>query len=70
MSHSVNARIDTDVHELIRKVAKARGEDVSSFVRRSILSELARLSYLPPEQGKALGLEKSNNDTHHRPQAT
>lgn len=60
MSHFVAARIDPAVHELVKKVAMARGEDVSSFVRRSVLLELARLSFLPPEQGKALGLGRES----------
>jgi uncharacterized protein (DUF1778 family) len=63
LSHAVNARVDSDIYELLRKISKARGEDVSSFVRRSILSELARLSYLDSEQEKALGLPTERGDT-------
>ena len=40
--------------QLIRKVAVARGENVSDFIRRSTRKELARLSYLSPEDKKAL----------------
>ncbi len=41
----------------LREVSRARGEDVSDFVRRAILKELASLGYLPIEQKKALGME-------------
>lgn len=44
---------DGDI-ELIRKIRKARGEDVSDFVRRSVKKELARLSFLSDEEKKAL----------------
>ncbi|MEM3550824.1 MAG: hypothetical protein QXV01_07015 [Candidatus Bathyarchaeia archaeon] len=40
--------------QLIKKVAKARGEDLSDFVRRAVKRELARLSYLSDEEKKAL----------------
>jgi len=43
--------------ELLKKVCKARGEDVSDFVRRSVRKELARLCYLSDEDKKALGVE-------------
>lgn len=42
---------------LLKQVAKARGEDLSDFVRRAVKMELARLSFLSPEERKALGLE-------------
>ncbi len=40
--------------QLIKKVARARGEDLSDFVRRAVKRELARLSYLSDEEKKAL----------------
>jgi len=43
--------------ELIKKVCKARGEQVSDFVRRSVRKELARLNYLSEEEKKALEVE-------------
>jgi len=43
--------------ELIKKVSKARGEDLSSFVRRAVYRELATLSFLSEEQKKALGIQ-------------
>jgi len=44
--------------ELIKQVSKARGEDLSDFVRRSILKELASLSFLSEDQKKALGIKE------------
>jgi uncharacterized protein (DUF1778 family) len=48
------ARMDEKEVQLIKKVAKARGEDLSDFVRRAVKKELARLSYLTDEEKKAL----------------
>ena len=42
---------------LLEKVCKARGEDVSDFVRRSIRKELASLSFLSPADEQALGMK-------------
>ena len=39
--------------ELLNRIAKSRGEDMSDFVRRAIRTEFARLSYLPEEEKKA-----------------
>jgi hypothetical protein len=41
---------------LLKKVCSARGENLSSFVRRAIRTELARLSYLTEDEKKALGI--------------
>jgi hypothetical protein len=42
--------------QLIREVCNYRNEDVSDFIRRAVLKELASLSYLTKEQKKALGI--------------
>jgi uncharacterized protein (DUF1778 family) len=42
--------------KLIRKIASARGEDLSAFLRRAVYKELAELSFLSEERKKALGL--------------
>jgi hypothetical protein len=42
---------------LLVKVCKARGEDLSDFVRLAIRKELAALSFLPDEDKKALGMK-------------
>lgn len=44
---------------LLKDVCQARGENLSSFIRRSIRMELARLSYLTPAERKALGFPSS-----------
>jgi uncharacterized protein (DUF1778 family) len=58
MSNSIiGVRITTEDRKLLDKICKARGEDVSDFVRRSIRKELASLSFLPAEDKKALGIK-------------
>jgi len=52
-----------DLADLLREVSKARGEDVSDFVRRAILKELAQLSFLPERQMKALGVQTPSMGT-------
>jgi len=54
------ARVDEKFLKLLKKVAKARGEDLSDFVRRSVKLELARLSFLSDEEKKALGFKEAN----------
>ncbi len=53
----VSVRMKKDLSDLISKVAAQRGEDLSDFVRRAVLRELARLSYLSPEEKKALEIQ-------------
>jgi len=52
----IGFRMDKETTVLLRSVCKARGEDLSNFVRRAVKIELARLSYLSDEEKKALGL--------------
>ena len=54
---SIGVRITPEDRALLAKVCKARGEDISDFVRRSIRKELASLSFLPAEDKKALGIK-------------
>ena len=56
MSNQIGIRMRRKDLDILKQVCKARGEDVSSFVRRSVLKELARLSYLTQEEKKALGV--------------
>ena len=42
--------------DLLQDVCERRGENVSSFVRRAIRTELASLSFYSDETKKALGL--------------
>lgn len=53
----IYARMDEEEIHLIRSVVKARGEDISDFVRRAVKRELARLSYLSQEEKKALEIQ-------------
>lgn len=54
MTNQIVVRLNPDDKELVVKVAKARGEDLSDFVRRAIKRELARLSFLSEDEKKAL----------------
>ena len=50
----VFARMGEETIALVKSVSDSRGENLSTFVRRAVLRELARLSYLTPEEKKAL----------------
>jgi hypothetical protein len=52
----IGVRVTPKDKELLEKVSKARGEDLSDFVRRAIKKELASLSFLPDYDKKALGV--------------
>lgn len=56
LTRTVGVRVTNDLADLLREVSTARGEDVSDFVRRAILRELASLNFLPDAQKKALGV--------------
>ncbi len=51
---------DSKLVKLIDMVATQRGEDRSSFIRRSVFEALARLSYLSEAEKKALGIESKS----------
>lgn len=53
-------RLPQDIAALLSRVAENRGETVSLFVRRSVLRELAHLSYLSRDQKKSLGISESD----------
>jgi len=57
-SKIVSVRMPLEDHILLKRVCKARGEDISDFVRRSIRKELASLSYLSNDEKKALGVKQ------------
>jgi uncharacterized protein (DUF1778 family) len=57
-SSTVSARMSPEEVKLLRDVAKARGEGISSFIRKSIRRELAILSYLTDDDCKALAIKK------------
>ena len=50
----VGVRSDSETYRLIQKVARAHGISDCSFVRLCVKRELARLSFLPDEEKKAL----------------
>jgi len=56
-NNTIGVRIPQEDKTLLEKVCKARGEDLSDFVRRSIRKELASLSFLSAEEKKALGVK-------------
>ena len=56
MSEFEIVRFDDDTKKILRTVCKHRGEDISSFIRRVAKTELAKLSYLTPDEKKSLGV--------------
>jgi len=56
----VGVRVTKDLYLKLRTISNARGEDVSDFIRRAILKELANLSFLSENQKKALGIKEDN----------
>ena len=56
MKELVGAWFEQEDKKLLRKVCEGRRETITDFVRRSVMSELARLSYLPDSEKKALGV--------------
>lgn len=61
----VGTRMPSEDANLLKEVCKARGESISSFIRRSIRTELARLSFLSDAEKKALGFPSISK---HSPQ--
>jgi uncharacterized protein (DUF1778 family) len=55
----IGIKIETEDRVLLERVCQARGEQISSFVRRAIKKELASLSYYPAETKKALGISEA-----------
>ena len=52
----IGVRVSPEDKELLQKVAKARGGDISDFIRLAYRKELAALGYLSIEEKKALGV--------------
>jgi len=55
-------RIPQSTADVIRKVARQRGQSLSGFLRLVLYQELARLSYLSEEEKKALGVKSIASD--------
>ena len=62
-NNRIGLRINPQDRELLDEVSKARGEDISDFVRRAIRRELASLSYYPEETKKALGMPSKRRES-------
>jgi len=52
----IAARFSIKDAKLIEDIVKARGEDKSSFIRRAVRTELAKLNYFSEVEKKALGV--------------
>lgn len=63
---TIAARISFEDAALIERVAKLRGEGLSSFIRRALRKELASLDYLDFESKRALGLRGDGNDEREK----
>jgi hypothetical protein len=61
----VGVRFETSDKLLLEKVARARGGNVSDFVRLAVRRELARLSFFTDEEKKALGIKPEAPTTWH-----
>jgi hypothetical protein len=59
---TIGVRVNSEDHYLLEKVCRARGEDLSDFVRRAIKKELASLSFYDVETKKALGIPINNKE--------
>ena len=53
---SITFKLEEADRELLEKVCRARGESLSSFVRRALRREFARLGFLSQDEVKALEL--------------
>ena len=60
---TLGVRVTLEDRRLLEIVCKARGEDLSDFMRRAIRKELASLSFLPEVQKKALGIKSVDNSS-------
>ena len=56
LERTIGIRVTEQIYQLLNEVCNNRGEDVAGFIRRTVLKELAELSYLSAEQKKALGV--------------
>ena len=54
MAKLVSVRVPEEIKELLERLARARGEQLSDLVRRAIKRELARAGLLDPEETRLL----------------
>ena len=57
LTENLSIRLTKRDLALLVKVSRARGEDPSSFIRRAMRMELARLGFLSEEEMQALGIK-------------
>ena len=57
LTRVVGVRVTEGLYSKLGAISEARGEDISDFIRRAILKELASLGSLPEDQKKALGIK-------------
>jgi len=55
----VSVRFSLHDADLMNKIARDRGQDVSDFIRLSVKKEFARLSYLSDDEIKSLEIKRS-----------
>lgn len=55
----IGARVEPELKEILQKVAKQRGMNLSDLLRFWVKRELARLGFLSEEAKKAFGLLES-----------
>ncbi|MCJ7633557.1 ribbon-helix-helix protein, CopG family [Candidatus Bathyarchaeota archaeon] len=53
---NLGVRVSPKDRELLERICKTRGEDLSDFIRRAIKKELASLTFCNQETRKALGI--------------
>lgn len=54
----ISTRFSSSDANLLKEIAKNRGQDVSDFIRFSVKRELARLSFLSDKEMKALEIKR------------
>lgn len=59
MNSEIGIKLNRRHRKLIEKVARNRGEQISTFTRRAILKELSRFGFLTDEEERALGISKN-----------
>jgi hypothetical protein len=68
LNANIGVRMENQDKKLLAKVCKERREDLSDFVRRSVMRELGRLGYLVASERKALGIDaEQGSDERLRP---
>ena len=63
LTKRVGVRLRPKDLQLLKTICEARGENTSTFLRRGMRRELARLSYLTPEEKKALEITTKEDRT-------